>query len=107
MVCACVAAGVAAAAARAVAVRRVDVRLRFEEEFDELEVAAGERVVERRAAAAVLPVVRVGAALHEQLRNVQPRLLVGGRVAGAPPQTTDIKSNSSNLLSFCCTKSLE
>ena len=44
--------------------------LAVEEEDGELEVAAREGVVERGAAAAVLAVVRVGAALDEHPRNL-------------------------------------
>ena len=53
----------------AVAVGRVDVGLRRQQEASQLDVAARERVVQRRAAAAVLPVVGVGASIDEHRRN--------------------------------------
>eukprot|EP00962_Isochrysis_galbana_P058390 scaffold31476_cov121-Isochrysis_galbana.AAC.2 len=62
-------------------VRRVDVGLGVQEEADQLNVPSGQGVVERRASAPVLPVVRVAAALDQPRRNVQPRAPVGLRVA--------------------------
>ena len=58
-----------------VAVGGVHVRMRREQKLDQLNVSARERVVERRATTAVLPIVRVGAALDEARRDRQSSLL--------------------------------
>ena len=56
-------------------------RLRIEQEGDELDVAASESVVEWRAPAAVLAVVRGRTALKQSLCNLQPCLFVARRRA--------------------------
>ena len=54
-----------------VAIGSVHVRLPPDEVFDQLNVPAGERVVQRRATAAVLAIVGVGAVVHQQLGNME------------------------------------
>ena len=66
---------------RTVAVGRIHVGLLFQQKLDELNVATRERVVERRAAAAVLPIVGIGARLHEPRGDAHARILVIGRFA--------------------------
>lgn len=67
----------------AVSVGGVDVGLAGHEVVDELNVATRERVVQRCAPAAMLPVVGVRALGHEDLGNDQPRLLAVCRLAVA------------------------
>ena len=63
-----------------VAVGRVDIGSRVQQELHKLQIAARQRVVERRAAAAVLAVVGVRSTLQQQLGNQEARLLVGDGV---------------------------
>lgn len=67
----------------AVSVGGVDVGLAGHEVVDELNVATRERVVQRCAPAAMLPVVGERALGHEDLGNDQPRLLAVCRLAVA------------------------
>ena len=83
--------------ARTVAIRGVRVGLGFEEKLDELNVAARQRVVQRRAAAAVLPVVWIGAALDEQLslaveKRKAPHRWGRRRAAGAAGRFQDVQA---------------
>eukprot|EP00967_Tisochrysis_lutea_P035443 scaffold42443_cov33-Tisochrysis_lutea.AAC.6 len=58
-------------------IRRVDIGLGVEKEADQLNIAAREGMMEWGAAAAVLPVVWVGARVEKTFGDLQPRATVG------------------------------
>ena len=61
---------------RTVSIRGVHIGLRRQQKLDQLNVAARQRVVQRRAATAVLPIVGVSAGLDESCGDLQARLLL-------------------------------
>ena len=57
----------------AVSIRSIHACMRREEEFDQLDVASGKRVVERGTAASMLTIVRVGTTRNETRGDLEAR----------------------------------
>ena len=73
--------GGARARRRTVAIGRVDVGFPLDQKFRQLNKPTRQRVVQRRAAAAVLPIIGVSTRLHEAGGNAEAGVRVVGRVA--------------------------